>query len=64
MDKVRDAIASLEKEGIKDWQILSAWSYLLHEQGNYDKGEVLSMATQKLVEVEGNVEMESFRELR
>ncbi|MDP8965308.1 MAG: hypothetical protein M3O33_15270 [Cyanobacteriota bacterium] len=50
--RVREAIASLEAEGIRDWQILSAWSELLHERGDFKKGEVLSMATQLLVEAE------------
>jgi hypothetical protein len=49
---IREAIASLEAQGIRDWQILSAWSELLHERGEFNKGEVLSMATQMLVEVE------------
>ena len=50
--RIREAIAILEAEGIRDWQILSAWSELLHERGDFIKGEVLSMATQLLVEAE------------
>jgi hypothetical protein len=54
-NKVLEAIASLEAQGIRDWQILSTWSQLLHEQDDFEKGEVLSMATQMLVEIEGRV---------
>lgn len=50
--RIREAIASLEAQGIRDWQILSIWSELLHERGDFRKGEVLSMATQLLVEAE------------
>lgn len=51
-EKVREAITSLEAQGITDWQILSAWSELVHERGNFRKGEILSMATQFLVDAE------------
>lgn len=51
-EQVREAIASLEAQGITDWQILSAWSELVHERGNFRKGEILSMATQFLVDAE------------
>ncbi|CAA9229421.1 hypothetical protein AVDCRST_MAG92-962 [uncultured Coleofasciculus sp.] len=50
--RIREAIANLEAEGIRDWQILSAWSELLHQRGDFRKGEILSMATQLLVEAE------------
>jgi hypothetical protein len=50
--RIREAIAALEAQGITDWQILSTWSELLHERGDFRKGEVLSMATQLLVEAE------------
>lgn len=50
--RIREMIATLEAEGIRDWQILSAWSELLHERGDFRKGEVLSMATQLLVDAE------------
>lgn len=56
--RIREAIATLEAEGIRDWQILSAWSELLHERGDFRKGEVLSMATQLLVEAESKAEEE------
>lgn len=50
--RIREVLAALEAEGIRDWQILSAWSELLHERGDFRKGEVLSMATQLLVDAE------------
>jgi hypothetical protein len=52
IDKIRELLATLEAQGISDWQILSTWSALLHEQGEFQKGEVLSMATQMFVEIE------------
>lgn len=54
-EQVRQAIAALEAQGIRDWQILSAWAEFLHERGDFEKGELLSMATQLLVEAEGRL---------
>lgn len=60
-ERVREAIASLETQGIADWQILSAWSELIHERGNFRKGEILSMATQFLVDAEVRAQAEATR---
>ena len=54
-EQVRQAIAALEAQGLRDWQILSAWAEFLHERGDFEKGELLSMATQLLVEAEGRL---------
>lgn len=54
--RIRELITTLEAEGIRDWQILSAWSELLHERGDFRKGEVLSMATQLLVDAEAKAQ--------
>lgn len=43
-DEVKNAIASLETKGIKDWEILNAWSEIAFEQGNYLAATTLATA--------------------
>lgn len=47
-DEVRSAIANLDAKGIKGWEILSAWSEIAHEQGNYAVADTLASAAFEL----------------
>jgi hypothetical protein len=47
-DEVRNAIANLKAKGIPDWQILSAWSEIAQEQGNYAAADTLASAAFEL----------------
>lgn len=46
--EVRKAIASLKAKGIKDWEILDAWSTLAHQQGDYAVADTLESAAYEL----------------
>ncbi|MEQ8971071.1 MAG: hypothetical protein RIE73_11825 [Coleofasciculus sp. C1-SOL-03] len=46
--QVNQAIASLKSQGIHDWEILDAWSKLLHQQGNYAAADTLASAAYEL----------------
>lgn len=43
-EEVRKAIAFLKTKGIKDWEILDAWSELTHQQGDYAVADTLESA--------------------
>jgi hypothetical protein len=47
-EEVRKAIASLKAKGIKDWEILDAWSELAHQQGDYAVADTLESAAYEL----------------
>ena len=47
-EEVKEAIASLKAKGIKDWEILDAWSELAHEQGDYAVADTLESAAYEL----------------
>lgn len=47
-EDVQEAIASLKAQGIKDWEILDAWSELAHKQGDYAVADTLESAAYEL----------------
>ena len=47
-DEVSNAIALLKARGIEDWQILSIWSEIACEQGNYVTADTLASAAIEL----------------
>jgi len=47
-EDVQKAIASLKAKGIKDWEILDAWSALAHQQGDYAVADTLESAAYEL----------------
>ena len=48
--KVAEAIADLESQGIRDWEILEAWSNINWKAGNRKASKVLEEAAHKLKE--------------
>ncbi len=46
--KVAEAIAFLESQGIKDWEILEAWSDLMWKAGNREATKALEKAAQEV----------------
>jgi hypothetical protein len=49
-DCVAKAISSLETQGIRDWEILEAWSNLTWKARNYKATKALEKAAQELKE--------------
>lgn len=47
-DEVLNAITNLKAKGIKDWQILTVWSEIAQEQGNYAAADTLASAAFEL----------------
>lgn len=47
-DKVRNALTHLKAKGIEDWEILSVWSEIAAEQGNYATADTLASAAYEL----------------
>ncbi|HEY9599473.1 MAG TPA: hypothetical protein V6D33_17565 [Cyanophyceae cyanobacterium] len=47
-DEVKRAIASLQSQGIKNWEILDAWSEFAHQQGDYAVADTLESAAFEL----------------
>lgn len=46
--KVAEAIAFLESQGIRDWEILEAWSDLMWKAGNREATKALEKAAQEV----------------
>lgn len=47
-DEVRNALSLLKAKKVKDWEILSIWSEIAHEQGNYAAADTLASAAYEL----------------
>ncbi len=47
-DEVLKAFADLKAKGIPDWQILSAWSEIAQDQGDYAAADTLASAAFEL----------------
>lgn len=47
-EEVRNALTHLKAKGIEDWEILSVWSEIAAEQGNYATADTLASAAYEL----------------
>jgi hypothetical protein len=50
--KVAEAIAFLESQGIRDWEILEAWSDIMWKAGNREATKALEKASQEVKKCE------------
>lgn len=50
--KVAEAIAFLESQGIRDWEILEAWSDIMWKAGNREATKALEKAAQAVKKCE------------
>jgi hypothetical protein len=50
--KVAEAIAFLESQGIRDWEILEAWSDIMWKAGNREATKALEKAAQEVKKCE------------
>lgn len=45
---MRNALTHVKAKGIEDWEILSVWSEIAAEQGNYATADTLASAAYEL----------------
>jgi hypothetical protein len=62
--RVAQALAFLESQGIRDWEILEAWSGLSWRAGNHKAMRVLERAARELKEAKRSQEVKTSIEIK